>query len=50
MAISRQLPISINGMNSDNDSAFINDSLIGYCNAEGIEFTRSRPYRKNDQA
>ena len=36
--------------NSDNDSAFINETLLNYCQDQGIEFTRSRAYRKNDQA
>ena len=49
-AIGRQLPFSIRGINSDNDSAFINETLIRWCNERGIEFTRSRAYRKNDQA
>ena len=49
-AIGRQLPFSIRGIDSDNDSAFINETLIGWCNERGIEFTRSRAYRKNDQA
>ena len=34
----------------DNDSVFINETLIKYCAERGIEFTRSRPYRKNDPA
>ena len=29
---------------------FINDTLTEYCADRGIEFTRSRAYRKNDQA
>ncbi len=45
-----QFPMAITGINSDNDSAFINDTLIAYCNEHRIEFTRARPYRKNDQA
>ena len=32
-----------------NDSVFINQTLIRYCADRGIEFTRSRAYRKNDQ-
>jgi len=32
----------------DNDSSFINWHLLSYCEAEGIEFSRSRPYKKND--
>ena len=49
-AISRVFPILIRGINSDNDSAFINETLVSYCANRGIEFTRSRAYRKNDQA
>jgi hypothetical protein len=43
-----QLPFPVHGFNSDNDSAFINDTVFNYCRAHGLEFTRSRPYRKND--
>ena len=32
------------------DDAFINETLIQYCTDHGIEFTRSRAYRSNDQA
>jgi hypothetical protein len=45
-----RLPIPLVGINSDNDSAFINASLVDYCQDQKIQFTRSRPYRKNDQA
>jgi transposase InsO family protein len=48
--IRRQLPVPILGIDSDNDSAFINETLQGYCKERRIEFTRSRPYKKNDQA
>lgn len=48
--ISHQLPVPITGINSDNDSAFINDTLLTYCERNQIEFTRARPYQKNDQA
>ena len=48
--IGRQLPIPVLGIDSDNDSAFINDTLLSYCERRQIEFTRSRAYRKNDQA
>lgn len=48
--ISQQLPFPVLGIDSDNDGAFINETLIAYCAHRGIEFTRSRPYRKNDQA
>ena len=49
-AIARQLPFPVKGIDSDNDSVFINDTLTQYCAERGIEFTRSRAYRKNDQA
>jgi hypothetical protein len=45
-----ELPFSLHGVNSDNDSAFINDTVVKFCQAHKLEFTRSRPYRKNDQA
>ena len=48
--IRKQLPFPILGIDSDNDSAFVNDMLLGYSNNLNIEFTRSRAYRKNDQA
>ena len=49
-AIGQQFPINILGVNADNDSAFINDTLLDFCKQADITFTRSRPYRKNDQA
>jgi hypothetical protein len=44
------LPFALLGLDSDNGSEFINDTLFRYCQAEQITFTRSRPYQKNDQA
>jgi len=44
------LPFALLGLDSDNGSEFINDTLYRYCLAEHITFTRSRPYQKNDQA
>ena len=38
------------GIDSDNDSAFLNETLTAHCLEQGIEFTRSQAYRKNDQA
>jgi hypothetical protein len=46
----RDLPFPLLGLDSDNGSEFINDTLLRYCQSEQITFTRSRPYRKNDQA
>ena len=45
-----RLPFALLGIDSDNGSEFINDLLYNYCQDEQITFTRSRPYRKNDQA
>lgn len=42
------LPFPLRGLDCDNGSEFINAHLHRYCAAEGITFTRSRPYRKND--
>lgn len=44
------LPFSILGIDTDNGNEFINHDLIDYCDEHKITFTRSRPYRKNDQA
>jgi hypothetical protein len=49
-ALRQQLPFPLLGLDSDNGSEFINDTLWRYCQAEQITFTRSRPYQKNDQA
>jgi len=46
----QQMPFPVLGIDSDNDSAFINDTLAEYCERNGIKFTRSRAYKKNDQA
>ena len=44
------LPFALHALDVDNGSEFVNDRLIEYCLSRGIELTRSRPYRKNDQA
>ncbi len=46
----QQLPFPLLGLDSDNGSEFINATLLRYCREKQITFTRSRPYRKNDQA
>ena len=46
----QRLPFPLLGLDSDNGSEFINDTLWRYCQSEQITFTRSRPYHKNDQA
>jgi len=46
-ALSR-FPFQVCGIDSDNGSEFINNHLVRYCSENRITFTRSRPYRKND--
>jgi hypothetical protein len=48
--IRERLPFPLRGLDSDNDSAFLNWPLKRYCEEHRITFTRSRPYKKNDQA
>ena len=43
-----QIPFPVLGVDSDNDSAFINDTLLAFCRKHHVEFTRSRAYHKND--
>jgi hypothetical protein len=47
--VRRLLPMPVLGMDTDNGSEFINHHVIAYCEGEGITFTRSRAYTKNDQ-
>lgn len=44
------LPFPIRGVDVDNGSEFINGDIIDYCTQNSIDFTRGRPYHKNDQA
>ncbi|MGZ2442146.1 ISNCY family transposase [Sinorhizobium medicae] len=46
----KQLPFALLGLDTDNDTVFMNETLKAYCDAASIVFTRCRPYRKNDQA
>jgi len=48
--VRRRLPFPLLGFDTDNDTVFINETVRDYCATEKIEFTRCRPYRKNDQA
>jgi hypothetical protein len=49
-AIAQRLPFGLRGLDTDNDSAFMNETLQSYCDQHRIEWTRSRAYHKNDQA
>jgi len=48
--IRKRTPFDWKGIDSDNGPEFINQLLYKYCQREKLEFTRSRPYRKNDNA
>ena len=48
MKIRSRLPFPLLGIDSDNGGEFINHHLVEYCQREKLTFTRSRPYRKND--
>jgi len=45
-----KLPFPMLGLDVDNDSAFINETVVDYCKDRKLELTRSRAYKKNDQA
>ena len=44
------LPFPLQGIDSDNGSEFLNDQLVRYCRTHRIQFTRGRPYKKDDNA
>ena len=48
--IAQDLPFPLRGIDSDNGSEFINAHLLGYCQQRQIQFTRGRPYKKDDNA
>lgn len=48
--IQKDLPFKLKGIDSDNGSEFINHHLFKYCGKHTIQFTRSRPYKKDDNA
>ena len=48
--IAGDLPFPMLGVDSDNDSAFMTQDVFDYCKAHRLEQTRSRAYKKNDQA
>ena len=51
-AIEERLPFDLLGFDCDNGSEFLNEVLEGYLISPTrlVEWTRSRPYKKNDQA
>ena len=51
--IEQQLPFPLRGIDSDNGSEFINEHRWAFCQrpaGQVIQFTRSRPYKKDDNA
>ncbi|NGZ10985.1 MAG: integrase [Nitrospira sp. LK70] len=52
--IEQQLPFPLRGVDSDNGSEFINDHLLAWWQnrptGQPVQFTRSRPYKKDDNA
>ena len=48
--LQQALPFRLRGIDSDNGSEFINGHLYDYCRAQAIQFTRGRPYKKDDNA
>jgi hypothetical protein len=48
--VRQRLPMPLRAWHSDNGGEFINDELVAWCRRHGVQFTRGRPYRKNDQA
>jgi len=49
-AMRQALPFALQGIDSDNGSEFLNHHLVRYCRAGQIQFTRGRPYKKDDNA
>ena len=49
-AMRQALPFRLRGIDSDNGSEFLNHHLVRYCRAGQIQFTRGRPYKKDDNA
>lgn len=52
--IEQRLPFPLRGIDSDNGSEFINHQLFNFCQRRAknhtVQFTRSRPYKKDDNA
>ena len=48
--LQQMLPFPLRGIDTDNGGEFINETMHAFCQDERLELTRSRPYRKNDQA
>ena len=49
VGLQARLPFPLLGVDSDNDNVFVNGILQRFYEKEQVAFTRSRPYKKNDQ-
>jgi hypothetical protein len=45
-----EVPFAVTGLDFDNGTEFLNKAVIKWAGQREIFFTRSRPYKKNDQA
>jgi hypothetical protein len=45
-----EIPFAVTGLDFDNGTEFLNHAVIKWAGEREIFFTRSRPYKKNDQA
>ncbi len=48
--VEKALPFRLLGLDADNGSEFINWHLKAWCDGKGIQLTRGRPYKKDDNA
>ena len=48
--VKQGLPFTLKGLDSDTGSEFVNWHMVKWCQEQGLFFTRSRPYMKNDNA
>lgn len=48
--VRKEVPFDTLGFDSDGGSEFINWHMVRYCEKQKLEFTRSRPDRRNDNA
>jgi len=49
-SIREELPFGLRGLDSDNGSEFINHHVWAFCQRHGVQLTRGRPYKKDDNA
>ena len=49
MRVRQLLPLPLLGLDTDNGTEFLNETLVAYCQREGITFTRGWAAKKNDQ-